>query len=244
MSTIEAVHRAGGDPLAVSDARALNSSAPSATGKGRGPVIASTRRRSSSSDTSQATRRRTLASDPPTPDMTMTLIIKEIDMSLVDQHGWAFVRAVAVAHEWMAIATLHWVQVAGFDGVTPTMFAAMLRIEETGTAMEALRAGWGGSVVSEQRGGGQISRQAVTQSIALLAGQGYVSLAPVAGDRRRRLVIPTERGLLLRRACSDSMDRLSGIVEGLLGDDTCAFTGTLRHLSETLMDPDALQMRS
>lgn len=77
-----------------------------------------------------------------------------------------------------------------------------------GFALQAIGAGSTAGEVAARLG---VSKQAAAKTIAALESAGYVARGNDSADRRRRLVVPTERGLdLLARSATAFEDVLRG----------------------------------
>ena len=93
----------------------------------------------------------------------------------------------------------------GHDVVRPAHGAVFQHLDDTGTSVARL---------AERA---QMTKQAMAELVAHLEGHGYVVREPDPGDRRAKLVIPTERGLEVFAVVQELIPEIERDINRLLG---------------------------
>lgn len=95
----------------------------------------------------------------------------------------------------------------GHPEVRPAHGAVFQYLDDTGTTVSAL---------AERA---QMTKQAMAELVLYLEKQGYVTRTPDPGDRRAKLVIPTERGREVVGIAQDLVPEVEERLSNLLGAD-------------------------
>lgn len=111
----------------------------------------------------------------------------------------------------------------GHDAVRPAHGAVFQFLDDTGTTVSTLA----------QRA--RMTKQAMAQLVQHLEAHGYVSRVPDPGDRRAKLVIPTERGQAVLDIAQGLVPEIEALVTNIIGQ---ARTSAMRDDLEAIRRAD------
>jgi DNA-binding MarR family transcriptional regulator len=103
----------------------------------------------------------------------------------------------------LALTRLH---EAGHAAVRPAHSAVFQYLDETGTT------------VSQLAERAQMTKQAMAELVLHLEAHGYVARAPNPGDRRSKLVLPTQRGIEVVAIAQSVVPEAEAVVERAIGE--------------------------
>lgn len=93
----------------------------------------------------------------------------------------------------------------GHSDIRPAHAAVFQFLDDTGTTVSTLAAR------------AQITKQAMAELVSHLEGLGYLTRVPDPGDRRAKLVLPTQRGLDVLRVAQQTVPEIHQRITELLG---------------------------
>jgi DNA-binding MarR family transcriptional regulator len=135
--------------------------------------------------------------------------------------------AVALREAFVAVNDLVLVRLAeyGYADIRPSHTAVFQYLDDTGTTV---------SLLAERA---QMTKQAMAELVAHLEARGYVTRVPDPGDRRAKLVRPTERGHDVMTTAQSLVPELERLVtRGLDADRLTALRDDLDNIRRAATD--------